>query len=111
MARGRRPGARAAAGRRASASRASRPPSERDVYAAALEAPPRDDAPPQTTLRVTVVNGDLTFVRQPLLLGHYRSSLLTGTERVMDRLVGGAMQDVADGRPLSRPRRAATRSS
>jgi hypothetical protein len=44
-------------------------------------------------LAVTVINGDLTFVRQPLLLGHYRSIKLTGTERVMDRLVGGAMDD------------------
>ena len=42
-------------------------------------------------LRVTVINGDLSFVRQPLMLGHYRSSRLTGTEAVMDRLVGGAM--------------------
>jgi hypothetical protein len=44
-------------------------------------------------LRVTVVNGDLSFVRQPLLLGHYRSSNLTrgGAERVVDALIGGAM--------------------
>jgi hypothetical protein len=34
-------------------------------------------------LRVTVVNGDLTFQQAPLLLGHYRSTRLTGTERVM----------------------------
>ena len=43
---------------------------------------------PGTRLHVTVVNGDLTFIHQPLLLGHYRSSLLTGTERFMDRRVG-----------------------
>ena len=43
------------------------------------------------TLRVTVVNGDLSFVRQPLLLGHYRSSKLTGAEWVMNELIGGAM--------------------
>jgi CHAT domain-containing protein len=72
----------------------SEPPAgERDVYNASLEAPPSDIAPRQTVLRVSVVNGDLSFVRQPLLLGHYRSSLLTGTERVMNRLVGGVMQD------------------
>lgn len=45
-----------------------------------------------TALRVTVINGDLTFIRQPLLLGHYRSTRLTGTERVMNRLIGGAME-------------------
>ena len=44
-----------------------------------------------TALRVTVLNGDLTFVRQPLLVGHYRSDGLTGTEWVIDRMVGGAM--------------------
>ena len=45
------------------------------------------------TLAVTVINGDLTFVRQPLSLGHYRSLKLTGTERVMDQLVNGVMAD------------------
>ena len=42
-------------------------------------------------LRITVVNGDLTFVAEPLMLGHYRASKLTGTERVMNGLIGGAM--------------------
>jgi hypothetical protein len=45
-------------------------------------------APP---LKLTVVNGSLKFVRQPVLLGHYRSSLLTGAEHVMDLLIGGSM--------------------
>ena len=47
-------------------------------------------------LHVTVLNGDLTFVRQPLLVGHYRSASLTGTEAVIDRMVGGAMQASLD---------------
>ena len=42
-------------------------------------------------VRISVVNGNLKFVRQPLLLGHYRSLKLTGTEAVMDRLIDGAM--------------------
>ena len=42
-------------------------------------------------MRITVTNGDLTFVAEPLMLGHYRASKLTGTERVMDGLIGGAM--------------------
>jgi hypothetical protein len=46
------------------------------------------DEPP---LRITVINGDLTFESEPLLLGHYRALQLTGTEKVMDRLIGGAM--------------------
>ena len=44
-------------------------------------------------LQVTVVNGDLTFVRQPLLLGHYQSLRLTGTERVMNKIIGDAMDE------------------
>jgi len=42
-------------------------------------------------LQVQVLNGNLTFVRQPLMLGHYRSLELTGTEEVIDGHLGGAM--------------------
>jgi CHAT domain-containing protein len=48
-------------------------------------------APEQAPLRITVTNGDLTFESEPLLLGHYQALQLTGTERVMDRLIGGGM--------------------
>jgi CHAT domain-containing protein len=44
-----------------------------------------------TALRVSVLNGDLKFIAQPLLVGHYRSIALTGTEWVVDGLVGHAM--------------------
>jgi hypothetical protein len=44
-----------------------------------------------TALRVSVYNGDLKFVSQPLLVGHYRSLVLSGTEGVVDGLVGQAM--------------------
>ena len=46
---------------------------------------------PTAALHVSVVNGNLRFVRPPLMLGHYRAMALTGTERVMDELIGGAM--------------------
>lgn len=42
-----------------------------------------DNTAPRT-LAITVVNGNLRFIRQPLLLGHYRSMVLTGTESIMD---------------------------
>jgi hypothetical protein len=42
-------------------------------------------------LRVSVINGDLTFEERALVLGHYHSTRLTGTEKVVDRLIGGAM--------------------
>ncbi len=50
------------------------------------------DKPRGAALRVTVLNGNLSFIRQPLLVGHYRAAALTGTEAVVNRLVGGAMQ-------------------
>jgi len=43
-------------------------------------------------LGVTVINGDLTFIHQPLMIGHYSALRLTGTEWVMNRLLGGAME-------------------
>lgn len=38
-------------------------------------------------LAVKVCHGDLRFVREPLLVGHYRSMILTGTEAAVDGLV------------------------
>jgi CHAT domain-containing protein len=60
-------------------------PSVLEAAAAARE------APEEPALRITVTNGDLTFESEPLLLGHYQALQLTGTEKVMDRLIGGAM--------------------
>jgi hypothetical protein len=45
-------------------------------------------------LPVTVVNGNLKFVRDPIVLGHYRSMALSGTEWVMDEIIGGAMNQL-----------------
>jgi hypothetical protein len=59
--------------------------------ARARDAGLRKEAPAPAPLRITVTNGDLTFEREVLFLGHYRSTRLTGTEAVMDRLIGGAM--------------------
>lgn len=71
---------------------ATPPADARQVLAAATRSRPQGAAAAATAaLRVTVVNGDLSFVRQPLMLGHYRSMRLMGTEAVVDRLVGGAM--------------------
>ncbi|MGO4307821.1 CHAT domain-containing protein [Cupriavidus sp. RAF12] len=42
-------------------------------------------------LRVEVVNGNLMFTDDPVLVGHYRGSALAGTEAVMDWLMGSAM--------------------
>ena len=62
-------------------------PRRRAPAGRAVEADEAGDEP----LRITVVNGDLTFEGEALLLGHYHATRLTGTERVMDRLIGGTM--------------------
>ncbi len=47
--------------------------------------------PGRSSLRVSVMNGNLKFVQQPLLVGHYRSLALSGTEAVVDWLIGKSM--------------------
>ncbi len=47
---------------------------------------------PVETLKVAVRHGDLRFLREPLMLGHYSALRLTGSERVIDRLIGGTLQ-------------------
>lgn len=42
-------------------------------------------------LQITVINGNVRFVRGPLLLGHYRSTSLTGTERIIDQSLHGTL--------------------
>jgi hypothetical protein len=78
----------------------SRPPSSQaDVWCLARsDSEARGARAKGTALRVSVYNGDLKFVSQPLLVGHYRSLVLTGTEWVVDGLVGHAMsQSLAAG--------------
>ena len=55
------------------------------------EANGAEAGPARAVLEISVINGDLLFVPQPLMLGHYASLRLTGTERVVDTLLGGAM--------------------
>lgn len=43
-------------------------------------------------LSVTVLNADLKFIRQTLLIGHYHALTLSGAEAVLDRLVGNSMR-------------------
>jgi hypothetical protein len=48
------------------------------------------------TLKVTVSNGDLTFENLPLMVGHYRSIRLTGTEAAVNRISGGTLARALD---------------
>jgi hypothetical protein len=80
--------------RPARAGSSGRPPAaDRDLYAPSSESAQAPSVERGAALRVTVVNGDLKFVRDPLMLGHYRSMRLTGTEAVMDRLIGRSMSE------------------
>ena len=47
-------------------------------------------------LRVTVVNGNLAFVRHPLLVGHYTSSQLSGAALAVNGMVGGVLADALE---------------
>ncbi len=69
------------------------PSSEADVLGLNIEGDTgRQRARSKTAaLSVAVLNGDLKFVQQPLLVGHYRSMKLTGAEAAIDRLVGNGM--------------------
>ena len=61
----------------------------RSLRAAPVAAPGSADA----ALKITLRNGDLKFVGETLMVGHYSATRLTGTERVVDALVGGAMHE------------------
>ncbi|MES2101642.1 MAG: CHAT domain-containing protein [Pseudomonadota bacterium] len=72
----------------------ARPPSrESDVFSTGAKGPAAGSGGRgrSTALSVAVLNGDLKFVRQPLLIGHYHPLTVNGAEAVVDRLVNRAM--------------------
>ena len=69
----------------------SQPPSSEGEVMGGLSTDTQRARGTTTALNVVVFNGDLKFVRQPLLVGHYRSLTLTGAEWVVDQLVGQGM--------------------
>lgn len=44
-----------------------------------------------STLHVSVVHGDLNHTNHPILLGHYEGDTIAGAERVVDKMVNGAL--------------------
>ena len=77
-------------------SRSRRPPepagAEDQLLTADMPMPSGDPAVATAAcLAVTVVNGNLSFIRSTLLVGHYKSLALTGTEQVVDALIGRTM--------------------
>lgn len=61
-----------------------------DLYSQVITQTTREELPP---LPVTVINCNLKFARDPLIVGHYASAGLTGSERVVDEMVGGLLGD------------------
>ncbi len=53
---------------------------------------PKLGARPSRQLDITVLNGNLTFIGQPLMVGRYKSVDLTGTEDTIDLHIGGGMR-------------------
>ena len=75
---------------------ATRPASlERQVFTidSAQRAPLRAGPTP---LKVQLLNGNLGFVRSTLMVGHSRSLTLSGSEAVVNKLIGNAMRDSLD---------------
>jgi pimeloyl-ACP methyl ester carboxylesterase len=76
--------------------RGKRPPlpsSVEDVFALYNQATPTPQSELLPPLPVTVINCNLKYTREPLIVGHYASAGLTGSERVVDDMVGGLLGD------------------
>src|SRR5262249_20860517 len=56
-------------------------------------APVAPAAEPADRLSVSVVNRDLLFEGRPLLIGHYRPTVLTGGEKWINKVLGEAMSN------------------
>jgi CHAT domain-containing protein len=52
--------------------------------------------PDPAQFSITVVNGDLSFEPRPLLVGHYRSTQLTGSEWFIDNVTNHALRESLD---------------
>ncbi len=72
------------------------PATERQVFALNRDLQGTVDMPQQRPLRINVLNGNLSFVRTTLMVGHTRALTLTGTEAVANALIGGAMKASLD---------------
>ncbi|MDO9434529.1 CHAT domain-containing protein [Hydrogenophaga sp.] len=72
-------------------SESTEPPADAHAVLGSADEPPTSTAPPHTALRISVHNANLKFVSHTMLVGHYVSSTLTGTEGVVDRFIGGVM--------------------
>lgn len=80
-----------AAGVATPAAAPGRPAAARRARITGTLAPPRRQTAVPGAFTISVVNGDLSFEKRPLLVGHYRSTLLTGAEAFIDRMTARAL--------------------
>ena len=67
-------------------------PDEDDLRAAALGGTRRPKAKPvRRPVRVKVVHGNLAFARYPVVVGHYEGDVIAGSEKQLDRALGGRL--------------------
>lgn len=66
-------------------------PGEEELIAAALGYSRKPPRPPRPTTRLTLVHGNLAFARWPVLVGHYAGDTIAGSERELDRRLGGRL--------------------
>jgi tetratricopeptide (TPR) repeat protein len=69
------------------------PPQAESEILASADRPAVSSPASGSALHVSVINGELTYVADPLLIGHYSSSKLTGAEWSMNRAIGEAMSE------------------
>ena len=69
---------------------------ESQIFASGRGAEPESSTTGQAALKVSVLNGNLSFVRTTLMVGHTRSTVLTGTEYVVNKLIGRGMKASLD---------------
>jgi len=65
----------------------------REAIGGSLAQRPRTAVPAARALGVKVQHGDVRFIGEPLLIGHSSALELTGSEYVIDELLGGALHD------------------
>ena len=61
------------------------------VFGRAGHRPHASDTAAPAGFRVSVVHGDLTFARFPIVVGHYEGDTIIGPESVVDRIFDGAL--------------------
>jgi pimeloyl-ACP methyl ester carboxylesterase/tetratricopeptide (TPR) repeat protein len=67
------------------------PQNETELLTSATDRPDSTAPSLVAALEIEIVNGDLTYISEPLLIGHYLSSRLTGAEKALDQAIGYAM--------------------